>query len=215
MTMQRTSPTAGDHARAAALRGVVRQLWQRQVHPEREGLATLVVGASAYELQQWSNHGHISYWMPMAEAKDGSRTYLHMAREAMAGLKGKLDGASRAPLEKRPGKNGQRRTDFAQAKLQTLSEFARYYETACDIPSRLCTAPTLYDLDREVTLLVMLDSAYNYGPQQWLDLFAWTGATIATGVSMLPMELLFPDLPHNFGYTYVEYQDHGDGFSQR
>ena len=80
----------------------------------------------------------------------------------MAGLKGNLDGASRAPVGKRPGKNGQRRTDFAQAKLQTLSEFARYYETACDIPSRLCTAPTLYDLDREATFLVMLDSAYNY-----------------------------------------------------
>ena len=61
----------------------------------------MVVGASAFELRQWANHGHVNFWMPMCEAKDGGRTYLHMARAAMTG---KLKGPDRAPLEKRVGK---------------------------------------------------------------------------------------------------------------
>ena len=80
-------------------------------------------------------------------------------------------------------------------------------------PTQICVAPDLSQLDRQASLLVMLDSAYNYGPQQWLDLFARTGATLAAGVSMLPIELLFADLSHNFGYLYNEVEDHGDGFS--
>ena len=108
--------------------GVVRTLWNRQIRVEEEGIQTLVVGASAFELRQWANHGHVNFWMPRCEAKDGGRPYLHMARAAMTG---KLKGPDRAPLEKRLGKKGLRRTDYAQAKLATLSQFVRYYEDAC------------------------------------------------------------------------------------
>ncbi|CAE7183342.1 Dhx36 [Symbiodinium necroappetens] len=156
----------------------------RQVRVEEEGIQTLVIG-------------------------DGDRTYLYMARSAMNGLQTKLKGASKAPLEKRLGKHGARRTDYAQAKLATLSQFVRYYQDACEVPTQICVAPSLDQLDRKASLLVMLGSAYNYAPPS----NGWTGAALATGVSMLPMELLFEELPHNFGYLYSEMQDYGDGFS--
>ena len=44
----------------------------------------------------------------------------------------------------------------------------------------------------------------NYGPQQWLHLFVRTDAALATAMSMLPLEPLLDDLPHNFGYLYSE-----------
>ena len=62
------------------------------------------------------------------------------------------------------------------------------------MPASLHTASTLYELDAKATLLVMLDSAYNHGVQQWLDLFARTEASIACGVSMQALELLFPGI---------------------
>ena len=37
-------------------------------------------------------------------------------------------------------------------------------------PTQICVAPDLSQLDRQASLLVMLDSAYNYDPQQSLDL---------------------------------------------
>ena len=86
VALQRVKLTAGDHARVAALRGIIRALWQRQVNVERKGLSTLVIGASAVELRQWAEHGHVTLWLTMCEAKDGGRTYLHIAREAMAQL---------------------------------------------------------------------------------------------------------------------------------
>ena len=76
----------------------MRTLWNRQIRVEEEGIQTLVVGASAFELRQWANHGHVNFWMPMCEAKDGGRTYLHMARAAMTG---KLKGHSKSALERR------------------------------------------------------------------------------------------------------------------
>ena len=126
-------------------------------------------------------------------------------------LTGQAEGPR--PCATREARWKEDRTDYAQAKLATLSQFVRYYEDACDVPTQICVAPDLSQLDRQASLLVMLDSAYNYGPQQWLDLFARTGATLAAGVSMLPIELLFADLSHNFGYLYNEVEDHGDGFS--
>ena len=36
-----------------------------------------------------------------------------------------------------------------------------YYEDACDVPTQFCVAPTLDQLDRKASLLVMLDSSYN------------------------------------------------------
>lgn len=56
----KTCATAGDHARIAALRGIVRELWTCNIKVETPGVDTLVAGASAYE----STHGHISYWLP-------------------------------------------------------------------------------------------------------------------------------------------------------
>ncbi|CAE7235740.1 Dhx36, partial [Symbiodinium sp. KB8] len=87
---------------------------------------------------------------------------------------------------KRLGKHGARRTDYAQAKLATLSQFVRYYQDACEVPTQICVAPSLDQLDRKASLLVMLGSAYNYAP---------------------------PELPHNFGYLYSEMQDYGDGLA--
>ncbi|CAE7284610.1 unnamed protein product, partial [Symbiodinium necroappetens] len=39
---------------------------------EEEGIHTLVVGASAFELRQWAHHGHVSFWLPLCE---GRRTH--------------------------------------------------------------------------------------------------------------------------------------------
>lgn len=158
----KTCSTAGDHARVAALRSIIRELWQRCFNIEQPGVSTLVVGASAYELKRWCTHGHIEYWMPMCEAKDSARSYLAMAREAMAGLRSRASKQQSKALTR--GKNGAR--GALQAQIDTLSQFVSYYQKATDMPSSLHTASTLYELDAKATLLLMLDSSYNYGVQQ-------------------------------------------------
>lgn len=80
----KTCSTAGDHARIAALRSIICELWARCFNIEQPGVSTLVVGASACELKRWCTHGHVSYWLPMCEAKDSARSYLAMARDAMS-----------------------------------------------------------------------------------------------------------------------------------
>ncbi|CAE7301888.1 Dhx36 [Symbiodinium sp. CCMP2592] len=160
VTFQRVKVTAGDHARGAALCAVARTLWKRQIRvEEEEGIQTLVVGASAFESRPTAMS---TFGCLCARPKIGAGpTCTWLVRAAMSGLQGKFKGPDRAPLKKRLGKKGMRRTDYAQAKLATLSQSVRYYEDACDV--RICVALDLNHLDREASLLVMLDSEYNYG----------------------------------------------------
>ena len=144
----------------------------------------------------------------MCEAKDGDRTYLYMARSAMNGLQTKLKGASRAPLEKRLGKHGapnrlcpgQARNAFPVRPLLS----GRVRGTHADLrgPKPRPARPQSFALGDARQCLQLCPPSNG-----------WTGAALATGVSMLPMELLFEELPHNFGYLYSEMQDYGDGFS--
>lgn len=51
--------------------------------------------------------------------------------------------------------------------------------------------------------LVFEDSFYNFGPDDYVDVFEQTGAQIAYCYGLLPYEVLFRDMPENPVYAFT------------
>lgn len=182
-----------DHPLLVAVRDIVRESYARDFKIQEAAERVLIVGAAAREIAMYSHNPHIHYYVYGKESKDYDRIVRPALQEIGRKLKQKA-GKNNKLVFKIPGPGElnlrpcvKRYNDFQQI-------FKDYME--------LNLLPSTIHVDKiKCNTLAFEDSFYNFKPIDYLNLFEETGAEIAFGYGLLPLELLFEDMPENPIYS--------------
>lgn len=179
-----TNPVASDHATVAALRELARQVYERVYKIRDISVSTLAIGATANEFTKYAANKCVDFFFAGMEGKDYNRAIRPLLEEIATTFKKKIRGRSK-------------NTTKARSKLvdDVSSLLAEYKEiTATD------TRIKLEHDEKKYEALLFEDSFYNFGPSEFRDTFRTTGANVAYGYGLLPLELVWPTMPQSSLY---------------
>jgi hypothetical protein len=173
-------PLFSSHAVLASVREVVREVYSR-LTMSRLSDAVLVIGSSAREMKLYANCPGIEHYVHGGEAKDVER----VARQLLA----KIAVKARQTVSK--GEKIER--SYTQETLyreygRTIAKKAQDF-IHTEFPNRFYNT------------LFYEDSFYNLGWEDYFDHFNRTGASMAWGYGILPLELKWADMPPNKHYS--------------
>jgi len=191
-----TEILSSDHAVLAALRRVVRVIYDRTAHPGTTLVPTLVVGSAFREINAYAQ-SHLDYYLPGVETKDYLRTVLPLLNATAKSIK-----SSHRSIGKYFSKRG---TPQATAPMY-VKAFARIHNIIDEFKAQVGSCAGFFlspdDLPNKYERLLFEDSAYEFGPREWRDIFIRTGAKSAVGYGLYPKELLFPMSAPDRNYVY-------------
>jgi len=176
-----------DHPVLAALREVLRTLYARQAKVCERQTKTLVVGTGHREISMYNANPLVYYYSPGGgcEAKDYARIVEPALNKIMENIRRRTkqtnDKVFRVPGKMNPA---------LEKRYNDVVSVMNDYQRLGKLPPRFLTK-----LEYGFETLVMEDSFYNLSEPDWIDLFERTGANICYLYGLLPLEMLYPDLP--------------------
>jgi hypothetical protein len=153
-------------------------------------LRTLVVGSAAREVKAYGANEFVHHYFHLSESKDYSRViepFLSGVVQSLrkrVGKKKNQPGLTQSPLYKR----------YHDAK-GVLAD----YRDSQKLPDNLHL-----DCDASYERLLFEDSHYNFTSRDYGDIFRRTGANVAYGYGLMPLEMLFPEMPESRLYSYAK-----------
>lgn len=191
VVFKKITPMANDHQVIAAFREIARQVYDSCFKVARTKLPTLVVGAAAREFTKYAANNYIHYYFHDSEAKDYDRTVKFFLEDFVAHIAAKASKKNR---------NVRRDSDGAKPAVEkTWDSFKAMlddYREMRKVPDKLKLG-----LCPGYEALLLEDSMYNFTPQDYKNLFKTTGANVAYGYGILPLEILYPELPRSQFYN--------------
>lgn len=184
-----------DHPLLVALRDIVRISYEREFGIANTAERTLVVGASVREISMYQNNSHIHYYGYGKENKDYDRAVRPALQRINRGLKSK-DSKKDFRVFKSPNEPVTMRP--AIKRYNNFQSIIAYYMNLHKLPA------TIHLNYIETNTLVLEDSFYNFTPEMWVNMFDTTGANVAYGYGLLPLELLWPEMPENPVYSVTK-----------
>jgi len=203
-----------DHPVLAALREVLRTLYARQAKVCERQTKTLVVGTGHREISMYNANPLVYYYSPGGgcEAKDYARIVEPALNKIMENIRRRTkqtnDKVFRVPGKTNPA---------LEKRYNDVVSVMNDYQRLGKLPPRFLTK-----LEYGFETLVMEDSFYNLSEPDWIDLFERTGANICYLYGLLPLEMLYPDLPgnnlyrlriHGGKYIFTYNYGHCNGYS--
>lgn len=175
-----------DHLIIAACRNIIRIGYEKKFHIKHTLIKSLVIGASAREIRSYWENPYICYHIHGQEAKDATRFVLPSLEVITEKINNKL-------------KKNQLPDQYG------ISPYNHYWDikSLCSDLSFINNRVISTDLQC-AEQLILEDSMYNFGPQDYIDLFEKTQAKVAYGYGLLPYELLFDDMPQNELYSFCK-----------
>lgn len=190
-----------DHPLLVACRDLIRDCFEQEYGVLNTNERTLIVGASAREIRKYNANPHIHYYIYGKENKDYDRIIRPALQDICSMLKNKasktdkrvflMPAAERETVKMRP----------VAKRYWLQQEILNDYMTTKKLPG------TIHTTYVDANTLVMEDSFYNFGPDEYVDLFARTGAQVCYGYGLLPLELVWPELPENPVYSLTTRRD--------
>jgi hypothetical protein len=173
-----------DHAELQAFRAIIRTIFDRITHLDQTNRPTLCVGSGAAETVYLHNSS-IDHYYHMSEGKDYERATAWMLESISKAVNAQSKRHSK--LRKLQGE------EKTRIRLQGMQEVLTEFKRTGQYPQGFYA-----DLPkRKYETLVLQDSFYNLASEDWYELFKATDAKVAYGYGMLPLELVFPDMPPN------------------
>jgi len=190
VVFKKTNPVAHDHQVIAAFREIARQVYDSCFKVNRIRVPTLAIGSAFREFSKYSTNNYIHYYFHDSESKDYDRTIRWFLESFVDKLVSK--SSKRSKLVNRD-QNGEKPlvTKTYESFKQLLIDYKQY----CKIPDCLKTT-----LTTGYEALLLEDSFYNLKPEDYKELFKSTGANVAYGYGLLPLELNFPEMPASQNY---------------
>jgi len=192
LLFENTKPVISDHPELVAVREITRQSYEKCFNPSVTGIETLVVGASSREMALYDNNPAISFYLAMKDAKDYDRVVIPALQKIAKTLKRRAVGYDPS-IHTKGGKGAS-----AFIRYQQITDLLRDYRGTHNMPDRYVTNY------KRAQILLFEDSAYSFTESMFLEAFSRTGALIAYGYMMLPLELVFKDMPENSLYRITE-----------
>lgn len=188
---------ANDHPMLVALRDLCRDIYEQEFHINGTTERTLVVSSGMREIRNYNANNNIHYYIHGKENKDYDRIIRPALRDIIASLKQKVKKTDRRVYcyPKDNEKAVQARP--CVKRYWRMEEIFKDYVELNRLPSTIHTEIV------QCNTLLFENSIYNFNKDQLCEIFEKSGAAIAYGYAMLPMELLFPDLPENDIYTFT------------
>jgi hypothetical protein len=180
-------PVASDHAVVAAFRELTRQIYETCFKINRTKIPTLAVGSTSQEFTKYGANPYIDYHFHGGEAKDYDRLVRWFLQSFVENLAKKAGHGSK--LTQRSGES------CNQVRYDSFKKMLEDYKTLMKIPDKLKLG-----LCPKYEQLLLEDSFYNLREVDYKELFKVTKANFAVGYGLLPLELIFPDLPQNANY---------------
>lgn len=186
---------SSDHPLLMTMRNLIRQVYNKSFSISNIMHKALVIGATTREMKLYDGNPAISFYLHGSESKDYDRIVV-----------GALKDISKHLLKK---------TNRSQRKLAatatTIPNVVKRYDSLkkiLDDYQTLGSRPPRYHTSLiEAETLLFEDSFYNFSGKDYYDLFEKTGANIAYGYGLLPMELLHGDMPENSLYRIIRHTD--------
>lgn len=180
--------TVTDHSELRACREIARTVFDRLYGVRNTKRPTLCVGAGRFE-SMYLNNPAIDHYYHMSEGKDYERVTGWILDEIAKAICSKAKTHSR--LRKKKGEAHER------LEIKTLDNVLKVYKKEGAIASNFYTS-----LPKEkYEALVFHDSHYNFSSEDWYNIFRATDAKVAYCNSLLPLDLVYPDMPPNDLYT--------------
>lgn len=184
-----------DHPVLVACRDIARHIYQTDFQIDFTSERTLVIGASAREIRMYNANPNIHYYVYGRENKDYDRIVRPALQDIVKMLKTKASKTNFTVFLPSPNHLDATKMRPVVKRYWRMQEIFQDYVTVHKLPDTI-------HLDLiEASTLVFEDSFYNFTPEMYVDVFKRTGARIAYGYGLLPMELLFPKMPENQLYT--------------
>jgi len=187
---KKTQPVTHDHPILYALREVTRTIYERTSQIRTTSLRTLVVGSAERELANYQSNPYVHYYFHGSESKDYTRTVSKLLNKI---VKRAAERSKRCALTTRDTRG--KRQSTSNITLQGAIDMYDAYTTLHDLPANMHNV-----IEGRYNTLVFEDSFYNFGVEEYFDVFEKTGAGVAYGYGILPMEFVFPDMPENRMY---------------
>lgn len=190
-------PTASDHMILQACREVLRTIYRRTYKIAESSTSVLVIGAAMREVTEYQNNPAISYWFYGSESKDVSRILVSALTKVAGTLRRKA-----AKQERRLHPVGKSPVRVLKRYLSLRSALDCLEQLEDDMPIRYYLEPV------PAMRLVIEDACYELEAKDYIDIFERTGALDAVGYALLPLELLFDELPDNPYYILERVGEH-------
>lgn len=185
-----------DHMVVAACRNMARRLFERTFKIKDTRLLTLAIGATAREIKAYAHNNYIRIHIHGAEAKDFDRLFKPLMNDIVINLEKQMHN-----YKIMQSKRGQPLTRLKE--YTDRMELFQDFEWASNLPRKI------YNTYVKADQLLFEDSIYNFSSTDIYDAFDETGASIAFGYAMLPLELMFKDMPTNRLYEIRTFRDCG------
>jgi len=184
------TPRPSCHWQLAVLRDMIRKTYERMVHPKTTRRKTLVVASAAREVAHYWSNPNVDFFIWGKEAKDGERVIMRLLDEIRESWAAKVSLPSGladkdVPKQKRRG----------YAILKDLDEVVRLFEATKSHGEAVRRRIHLDFPSEKYDMLVVEDGHYNFSRNDWLKMFACTGASCAWVLGVMPVELLFDGVP--------------------
>lgn len=200
-----TQNVTGDHAPIAAMREWCRGQLEASFHISKAKERMLIVGATHREISAYSSNPFIHYYFYGGDNKDYERFVSKGLVRVIENCKRKAAKRDRRINLPHPQSNEATKERPCLGRLKTVGQLIDAWHESGRMPNTIHTEPV------QANALVFEDSIYNFTPATLVDLFEKTGAQIGYGTAMMPMELLWPDLPPHRYYKFRH--DKGTGMA--
>jgi hypothetical protein len=189
-----------DHSLLAAMRELARDVYEDSFHIQNAKERVLIVGAAAREIRKYHANPAINYLIWGSENKDYDRIIRPALNEIVKELK-KYVAKNNYQYYLEP--SAVIDTDKVRPKVKRYLDTRKVLE---DWQKLMKTPPNIFfrhNYTQETfNTLCFEDSIYNYDSDSITKMFLDTGAQIAYGYALLPMELLFDDYPPTSVYRF-------------
>jgi hypothetical protein len=187
-----TNTSVSDHTVVMAFREIARQVYDKCFNILSTKLETLVIGSAFREFRKYTANHHIFYHFHESEAKDYDRTMSWFLNEI-----GKSIVAKASKKNRKIFKSGEKSS--TTLSFQSPKDIVSTYHEVNKTADRIVFNENIGE--KQFEQLLFEDSHYNYDQYDYKNIFEKTGAKIAYGYGMLPLELIFPELPPNPNYS--------------
>lgn len=183
-----------DHPLLVAARDLTRDIFEHEFKTSVTSEKTLIIGASAREIKKYNNNPHIHYYVYGKENKDYDRIVRPALAEICKMLRQKAAKTDSRVFVMPKDSDIEKMRPFVR-RYWRMNEVFQDYMNLHKLPSTIHLEPV------SASTLIFEDSFYNFGPDDYVEIFLKTGAEIAYGYGMLPLELIFDELPDNPVYS--------------
>lgn len=196
VTFTNTHTITSDHPMIAALRETARIVYEKTFKVSHLSQRGLVIGSSDREISMYSENAHIHHYIYAGENKDLDKIVRPALDKISLKLKSKANKSNNKVFRENELVEDCTKQRPAVKRYNDLRQIITDYTLLHKLPGNIHTEVV------DATILLFEDSIYNYTKETLTHLFQQSGAYMGYGYAMLPMELIFDNLPKNKLYNF-------------